>query len=57
MTITFERRDGKTLLTMVQTGFDRAEDRDAFQSGWPAYLDSLQSIAGRQIKARHDSGA
>jgi uncharacterized protein YndB with AHSA1/START domain len=57
MTITFEGRDGKTLLTMVQTGFENAEDRDAFQSGWPAYLDSLQSIAGQQIKARHDTGA
>lgn len=60
MTITFEERNGKTLLTMVQTGFETAEDRDAFNSGWPAYLDTLGKVVGGGVpeddtlKARHD---
>jgi uncharacterized protein YndB with AHSA1/START domain len=54
MTITFEDRDGKTLLTMVQTGFEREEDRDAFMGGWPAYLDSLKGVVTTQLKTRHD---
>jgi uncharacterized protein YndB with AHSA1/START domain len=55
MTITFEDRDGKTLLTMVQTGFESAEDRDDFLEGWPEYLDTLRGVVGEQLKARHDS--
>jgi uncharacterized protein YndB with AHSA1/START domain len=55
MTITFEDRDGKTLLTMVQTGFDTEEHRDGFMGGWPSYLDTLERVVGEQLKARHDS--
>jgi uncharacterized protein YndB with AHSA1/START domain len=59
VTITFEDQDGKTLLTMVQTGFESVEDRDAFMSGWPAYLDTLQRVVAERpndsLKARHDS--
>ncbi len=55
MTITFEDRDGKTLLTMVQTGFESEADRDAFNSGWPEYLDTLSSVVGDALKARHDT--
>jgi uncharacterized protein YndB with AHSA1/START domain len=51
VTITFEDRDGGTLFTMVETGFEREEDRDAFMEGWPSYLDTL----GRVLKARHDT--
>jgi uncharacterized protein YndB with AHSA1/START domain len=51
MTITFDDRDGRTLLTMVETGFEREEDRDGFMEGWPEYLDTL----GRVLKARHDT--
>ena len=51
VTITFEDRDGGTLFTMVETGFEREEDRDAFMEGWPDYLDTL----GRVLKARHDT--
>jgi uncharacterized protein YndB with AHSA1/START domain len=54
MTITFEDRDGKTLLTMVQTGFEREEDRDAFMGGWPTYLDTLKGVVSTQLKTRHD---
>jgi uncharacterized protein YndB with AHSA1/START domain len=51
MTITFEDQGGKTLLTMVQTGFETEEQRDDFLHGWPAYLDTL----GNVLKARHDT--
>ena len=54
MTITFEDRDGKTLLTMVQTGFEREEDRDAFMGGWPTYLETLKGVVTSQLKTRHD---
>jgi uncharacterized protein YndB with AHSA1/START domain len=56
MTITFEDRDGKTLLTMVQTGFEREEDRDDFLGGWPTYLDTLKGVvtARANLKTRHD---
>ncbi len=66
LTMTFENRDGGTLLTMVQAGFEREEDRDAFLGGWSAYLDALQAVAasrigveglggGDELKARHDA--
>lgn len=59
MTITFAEQDGKTLLTMEQTGFESAEDRDAFLGGWPGYLDTLGRVtrdrADRTLKAHHDS--
>jgi uncharacterized protein YndB with AHSA1/START domain len=51
MTITFEGQDGTTLVTMVQTGFERQEDRDGFLEGWSEFLETL----GRQLKARHDT--
>jgi uncharacterized protein YndB with AHSA1/START domain len=57
MTMTFEDRDGKTLLTMVQTGFETEADRDGFLGGWPAYLDTLKDVVGKQggaLKAHHD---
>ena len=54
MTITFEDRDGKTLLTMVQTGFEREQDRDDFMGGWPTYLDTLKGVVTAQLKTRHD---
>ncbi len=56
MTITFEDRDGRTLLTMVQTGFEREEDRDDFMGGWPTYLETLEGVvrSGTTIKTRHD---
>ena len=62
MTITFEDRDGKTLLTMVQTGFSTEEDRDSFMTGWPEYLETLHRVVspespgtGDTLKARHDT--
>ena len=62
MTITFEDRDGKTLLTMVQTGFATEADRDDFMTGWPEYLETLRRVVTPDVpgtddalKARHDT--
>jgi uncharacterized protein YndB with AHSA1/START domain len=56
MTITFEDRGGKTLLTMLQTGFELEEDRDGFLGGWPSYLDTLKGVVSSRanLKTRHD---
>lgn len=55
MTVTFEEQDGKTLVRMVQTGFESAEIRDGFMEGWPEYLKTLERVVGEQLKARHDT--
>jgi uncharacterized protein YndB with AHSA1/START domain len=68
LTVTFEESDGGTLLTMVETGFEREEDRDAFMTGWPEYLDTLGTLTATYVpggieepgtdgvmKARHDT--
>ena len=54
-TVTFEEQDGKTLVRMVQTGFESAEIRDGFMEGWPEYLKTLERVVGDQLKARHDT--
>jgi uncharacterized protein YndB with AHSA1/START domain len=49
--VTFEERDGRTLVTIDQRGFERQEDRDLIESGWPNILDALQNVfAGRGTK-------
>jgi uncharacterized protein YndB with AHSA1/START domain len=55
MTVTFEEQDGKTLVRMVQTGFESAEIRDGFMEGWPEYLKTLERVVCEQLKARHDT--
>jgi uncharacterized protein YndB with AHSA1/START domain len=48
MTMTFEAKDGKTRLTLVQAGFDTEADRDSFQSGAPGFLDGIaKTVASR----------
>jgi uncharacterized protein YndB with AHSA1/START domain len=44
VSVTFEDRDGKTLMTIVQTGFERQEDRDVIQGGWPSILEALERV-------------
>jgi uncharacterized protein YndB with AHSA1/START domain len=41
---TFEERDGRTLLTLVQSGFETKEVRDAYLDGTPGFLDSLERV-------------
>ena len=53
VTITLEERDGKTLLTLRQTGFERREDRDGIEGGWPSIFDALERVvAARQTGGR-----
>jgi uncharacterized protein YndB with AHSA1/START domain len=42
--LTFEEQDGKTLLTIVQGGFETEADRDAYLSGAPGFLDALERV-------------
>jgi uncharacterized protein YndB with AHSA1/START domain len=51
-TITFEERDGKTLLTLVQSGFEREADRDAFMSGTPDFIDALERVVASRRRER-----
>ena len=48
MEVTFVEEDGRTRLTIVQSGFPTAEVRDEFAGGWPTILDGL----GRVVAAR-----
>jgi hypothetical protein len=41
VTVTLESRDGKTLLTLVQTGFATQGARDGHEGGWGETLDRL----------------
>ncbi len=55
--ITFEEQDGKTLLTVVESGFETEADRDAFESGTPDWVDSVQRVAeARAAVARGEDG-
>jgi uncharacterized protein YndB with AHSA1/START domain len=49
VTYTFEERDGKTLLTIVQSGFETKEDRDAYLEGVPGFLDSLERVVASRL--------
>lgn len=44
VTVTFEDRAGSTLLTIVQTGFERPEDRDLIERGWPSIVEALARV-------------
>lgn len=48
VTITFEAHDGKTLVTLVQTGFPAADERDGHQGGWPGFLDRLEFVVAKR---------
>jgi uncharacterized protein YndB with AHSA1/START domain len=46
---TFDQRDGKTLLTLVESGFETEADRDAFMSGTPGFVDSLERVVASRV--------
>jgi uncharacterized protein YndB with AHSA1/START domain len=48
-TFTFEEQGGKTLLTLVQSGFETEADRDAFMGGTPGFLDALQRVVAARV--------
>jgi uncharacterized protein YndB with AHSA1/START domain len=41
-TVTFEERDGKVLLTLLDAGYPNEEQRDAHQNGWPGFIDNYE---------------
>jgi uncharacterized protein YndB with AHSA1/START domain len=47
--VTFEERDGKTLLTIVQTGFENQDDRDGVEGGWGTILDALERVVAERV--------
>jgi uncharacterized protein YndB with AHSA1/START domain len=49
VSLTFEDQDGKTLLTLVQGGFETEEERDAYLGGAPGFLDALQRAVGSRV--------
>jgi uncharacterized protein YndB with AHSA1/START domain len=55
-TITFEERDGKTLLTIVQSGFETEADRDAFMGGTPDFIDALERVVASRMTGRKRRG-
>ena len=49
MEVNFQERDGRTQMTIVHTGFPRAELRDDHQGGWPGFLDRLERIVDVRV--------
>lgn len=46
VTVTFEARDGKTLLTLLDAGYPTEEVRASFERGWPDFLDAYARTVG-----------
>ena len=55
--LTLQERDGKTLVTMVMSGFPNAEVRDTYSGGLPGFLDRFEgAVSARDaLKSRHDT--
>jgi uncharacterized protein YndB with AHSA1/START domain len=51
LVITFEARADKTLMTIVQAGFEREQDRDDHRGGWPSFLDRLERVVAERRAA------
>jgi hypothetical protein len=49
VTFTFEEQDGKTLVTLVQGGFETEEMRDAYLSGAPGFMDAFQKAVASRV--------
>lgn len=50
LVVTFEAKQGKTLLTIVQSGFASEQDRNDHQGGWPGFIDRLERVvAARKV--------
>ena len=48
-TVTFEERDGKTLVTIELTDLEREKDRDAFMGGLPGYLEAVERVVANRM--------
>ena len=51
-TVTFEERDGKTLVTIELTDLELEKDRDAFMSGIPGYLEAVERVVANRMSER-----
>lgn len=49
-TLTFEDRDGKTLLNVLMTGFDSEQAQQGAAAGWPRLLDGFQRIVESRVQ-------
>jgi hypothetical protein len=47
--LTFEEQEGKTLVTILQSGFETEEDRDSFLSGAPGFFDALERAVAARV--------
>jgi uncharacterized protein YndB with AHSA1/START domain len=56
-TIAFEDQGGKTLVSLVESGFETEADRDAFESGTPTWLESVQRVAEARAAEAGGDGA
>jgi Activator of Hsp90 ATPase homolog 1-like protein len=52
VTVNFEEHNGRTLFTLLQTGSESQEVRDAFNSHAPGFLDSLQRAVAAKLVDR-----
>jgi uncharacterized protein YndB with AHSA1/START domain len=46
VTVTFEPRGMRTLLTVLDTGYPTEDRRAAHESGWPGFLDAYERTLG-----------
>jgi uncharacterized protein YndB with AHSA1/START domain len=51
-TVTFEERDGKTLVTIELNNLELEKDRNAFMSGLPGYLDEVERVVANRMAER-----
>jgi uncharacterized protein YndB with AHSA1/START domain len=47
--LTLEDRGGQTLLTLVQSGFETEEERDAYLTGAPGFLDAVERAVASRV--------
>jgi uncharacterized protein YndB with AHSA1/START domain len=55
--ITFEEMNGKTRMTIMQSGFPTPESRDAFESGWPGTLERLAGVVHARLSGSRRSSS
>lgn len=48
VTVTFEPRGERTLLTLLDTGYPSEEQRTAYETGWPDFLDAFERTLGAE---------
>ena len=45
-------KDGKTLLKILMTGFDSAQEQEGAAAGWPGLLDGLEKIVESRVEGK-----